>query len=222
MTRRGLLLADGPSDLPLAGHLEVLCATAGNDVAITAVDPERLSPGDRTVAGRLEWVLAQQPEAVPDVIFIHRDAETERADRRREEIDAACRSVGLSCPVVPIVPVRMTEAWLLLDEGAIRTVAGRPTGRQPLDLPTPREAERMADPKSRLRDVLLAASELSGRRRTEFQRQFGVHRRLLLQRLDPNGRVTELDAWQQLRRDIDDAMRPRGTERGNSGDLTDG
>ena len=32
-----------------------------------------------------------------------------------------------------IVPVRMTEAWLLLDESAIRRVAGRPHGDEPLD-----------------------------------------------------------------------------------------
>ncbi len=204
MTRRGLFLADGPSDLPLAGHLEVICATHGCDIAITAVDPSRLPPGDRTVAGRLEWVLAQQPGAEPDIVFVHRDAESEPPDRRRREIDVAARSVGLSGEIVAVVPVRMTEAWLLLDEQAIREVAGRPSGRQPLDLPTPREAERMADPKQRLWEALLAAGSPKGRRRRSFELAFGRHRRVLIERLDINGPVTQLEAWQQLQADIAD------------------
>lgn len=204
MTRRGLFLADGPSDLPLSRHLEVICATYGCEIAITAVDPSRLPPGDRTVGGRLEWVLAQQRGAEPDVVFVHRDAENEPPDRRRREIADAARSVGLAGEVVAVVPVRMTEAWLVLDEQTIREVAGRPSGREPLDLPTPREAERMADPKQRLREALLAAGSPKGRRKRSFERDFGRHRRVLIERLDINGPVTQLEAWQRLQADIAD------------------
>jgi hypothetical protein len=38
-------------------------------------------------------------------------------------------------PVVCVVPVRMMEAWLLIDEMAIRRVAGNPNGRIPIELP---------------------------------------------------------------------------------------
>jgi hypothetical protein len=36
---------------------------------------------------------------------------------------------------IPVVPVRMTEAWLLADEFAIRSAPGNPNGTQSLDLP---------------------------------------------------------------------------------------
>jgi hypothetical protein len=92
----------------------------------------------------------------------------------------------------------MTEAWLLLDEQAIRQVAGNPNGRANLGLPTFREIERVADPKARLRECLLAASDATGRRRDMVRNRFPEHRRQLLQRLDPNGPVASLKAWQAL------------------------
>ena len=47
----------------------------------------------------------------------------------------------------------MAEAWLILDEAAIRTAVGKPDSRIPLHLPTPREAERRADPKGILENA---------------------------------------------------------------------
>lgn len=47
------------------------------------------------------------------------------------------------------------------------------------------------------------ASEASGRRATKVQRSFGRHRSLLLERLDPEGPVTNLPSWQALVRDIE-------------------
>lgn len=203
MTRRGIFLADGSSDLPLARHLERLCADVGHEVLITAIDP-RSSP-DRTVAGRLRMLVVQ--EFPFDVVFVHRDAEGDDPQRRRREIADGAEAVGITSPVIPVVPVRMTEAWLLLDPAEIRRVAGRPNGRDPLDLPVPSEVERLADPKARLHQVLLDASGTRGRRRDRFQRDFGQHRALLLERLDLTGPVSRLQAWQHLRLDIDAALR---------------
>jgi hypothetical protein len=68
-------------------------------------------------------------------------------------------------PIVPTIPVRMLEAWLLADEGAIRHAAGNPNGSIPLGLPRVRDLERLADPKTRLRRAVEAASGISRRRR---------------------------------------------------------
>jgi hypothetical protein len=100
----------------------------------------------------------------------------------------------------------MTEAWLLLDEAAIRDVAGRPSGRVALDLPEPGDVERLDDPKGKLQEALLTAGETTGRRRKQFERDFGRHRALLLERLDPTGPVRHLAAWQRLHREVHDAM----------------
>jgi hypothetical protein len=96
---------------------------------------------------------------VPDILFVHRDGETATLDARRAEIP------DIDVPLVRVVPIRMTEAWLLFDEAALRVAAGNPRGRCDLGLPDIRRAEEVADPKARLRDALLAAAEVAGRRR---------------------------------------------------------
>ncbi len=206
MTLRGVFLADGPSDLPLANHLTRLCADVGLDIALTSLNPHEL-PGAvrRTVEHRLRFVRAQG--ASTDLIFVHRDAEGQHPDLRRIEIRDGVAKSGIEDPFVPVVPVRMTEAWLLLDESAIREVAGRPHGRTALKLPNARAVEAIADPKELLRYALVTASETSGRRRDNFKRDFDRHRRLLLDRLDADGPVSQLGAWKRLRTDIAEVAR---------------
>jgi len=67
-----------------------------------------------------------------------------------------------------VVPVRMLEAWLLLDEKAIRQAAGNPNGRQPLNLPSPSRLEERPDPKHDLHEALRTACALRGRRWKKF------------------------------------------------------
>jgi hypothetical protein len=200
MTLPGIFLADGPSDLPLSRHLEAIAAAAGVDLAITSVDPDRLSGIPRTVEARLRFLLKNGVDA--RIAFVHRDAESQDPAARRTEILNGATAAGLTSPVVPVVPIRMTEAWLLLDENAIRRVAGNPRGTTPLGLPTASTVERVADAKATLRAALLAASELSGRRKKQFVRDFGRHRALLIERLDPLGPVSTLSAWQQIVADM--------------------
>lgn len=205
MTFRGIFLADGPSDLPLRDHLERLCLECGGHVEVSPIDPERLVGTGRSVEQRLRFLLTQGAKF--DIAFVHRDAEAQDPAQRRAEIASGASSAGLvGTPVVPIVPVRMTEAWLLLDEAGIRRIAARPNGQAQLGLPKWHEAESIADPKQRLETALLLASETSGRRRARFARDFGRHRSLLLQRLDPNGPVAQHSAWKQLRVDVENAV----------------
>ncbi len=79
---------------------------------------------------------------------------------------------------VPVVPVRMTEAWLLIDEGAIRRAASNPNGTQELELPAIARLEDLSDPKTALHDMLLKASEKRGRRLDQFRKRIpsAVHR----------------------------------------------
>ena len=76
---------------------------------------------------RIEFAL----EAYPcDCLFIHRDAERDPTRiPRREEIQKAIESLECqdAVPHVCVVPIRMTEAWLLFDEAAIQRAAGTPT-----------------------------------------------------------------------------------------------
>jgi hypothetical protein len=102
-----------------------------------------------------------------DLLVVHRDAEREPAENRLREIAEATRDLNI--PVVCAVPVRMTEAWLVFDEAAIRRTAGCPNGTMPLGLPRLKNAESIPDPKEVLHDALKVASSLSGRRLKELR-----------------------------------------------------
>lgn len=100
------------------------------------------------------------------------------------------------------------EAWLLLDETAIRKHAGNPNGRQPLGLPKPKHVEQRANPKELLREALIRACT-PGRQQRELRsgnEDFGRIRRRLFDDLDIHGPVTQLSAWQALVEDTKAAL----------------
>ncbi|MFV0524202.1 MAG: hypothetical protein ACK5RL_06865 [Acidimicrobiales bacterium] len=207
MIRRALLITDGPSDAPLGEHLEIMCAERGVEIRVTSPDLRRLpNPPSFKIEDRLRAVF-DIDDAGYDLLFVHRDAEKQDPRLRHDEVRTAVSAVCHGRPYVPVVPIRMTEAWLLLDEQLIREVAGRPDGAVPLKLPTPNQVESLPNPKSTLQLALETASELKGRRMRQFQNRFNENRRLLLQRLDRGGPVTGLKAWKALERSIDEALR---------------
>lgn len=107
-----------------------------------------------------------------DLLFVHRDAEREPLEARVAEIESAAASMAID-ELVPVVPVRMTEAWLLFDLPAIRQAAGNPSGGLEIAVPELDQVESEPDPKTLLREALLAASEKKGRRRSQLKRDLG-------------------------------------------------
>lgn len=104
----------------------------------------------------------------PDVLFVHRDAEAMALETRRAQIPVTFRNT------VRVVPVRMTEAWLLFDESAIRAAAGNPNGSAALHLPRVPRLEQAADPKKSLYAAITTASERTKRRRKRLERDLGL------------------------------------------------
>ncbi|MFN9857786.1 MAG: hypothetical protein ACK556_06670, partial [Pseudanabaena sp.] len=98
----------------------------------------------------------------------HRDAEREPINARVEEINSAMVIVQSkiidSITTVPVIPIRMTEAWLLIDEKAIKTAAGNPRGKQILSMPAINRLETIPDPKALLQELLKTATNLPKRR----------------------------------------------------------
>ncbi|MDP9841929.1 DUF4276 family protein [Streptosporangium lutulentum] len=138
-----------------------------------------------------------------DLVVVHRDADNVGHEVRQSEIETAVREAGVTSSVMPVIPVRMTEAWLLLDESGIRQVAGNPRGRKDLRLPKAHEIENVADPKHVLKECLVNAADVSGRRHDRITKRFFQHRRQLLERLDCTGPVSGLPSWKRLVADID-------------------
>jgi hypothetical protein len=68
----------------------------------------------RALRERIKSALEPYPS---DLLFIHRDAEGESEDKRLGEIENAVS--GILGRMVPVIPVCMQEAWLLIDEALI-------------------------------------------------------------------------------------------------------
>lgn len=187
---RGALICDGVSDAGLSIVIERSARALGVELVVDVVNFDQLRPG-LSLARR----LAVLPTLVAslDVLFVHRDAEGGDTEHRHMEIKRAIGGASLEYPHVPVVPVRMTEAWLLCDPAPIRRVVGNPNGRTPLSLPA--DPERMIDPKAELRSLLAKAAEVQGRRLEQLDRRFPQLRRQLLETLDVNGPISRLPSF---------------------------
>lgn len=162
---RYTLVADGSSDRTLIPILNWLLDRA--DIDYQPQFAGLLPPVRDGLKRRVLVALRQYP---CDLLFVHRDAENQKFAERMTEIQRELN--GLEIPYTPIVPVRMTEAWLLSSETAIRKAAGNPNGKMELNLPAWREWEQKADPKQ----ILFAALRVAGGRQRRFSEHAARHR----------------------------------------------
>lgn len=165
---RYTLSSEGPSDRVLMRHIEwALEQLTEKSFSGEWADPIVFGSRSKDVASRILESVSHYP---CNILFVHRDADGAGYLARRSEIAQALRVAGIGIPAVPIVPVRMTESWLLFDEHAIRSAAGRPSGGDPLGMPPLKLLEDHADPKRALAECLCLASGTSGRRLDTFKR----------------------------------------------------
>lgn len=156
------LLSDGSSDRALMPVLDWLLKS---HCPACTFDPQwsdlaRLRQMPKCLSEKIRQTLDLYP---CDLLFIHRDAEKQGYEARREEILTALQNIA-SPPAICVIPVRMQEAWLLLDETAIKKAAGNPSAADKLNLPKPGRVEQIPDPKEMLFDLLRNASGFSGAR----------------------------------------------------------
>jgi len=204
---RGLrytLVSDGSSDralLPILSWLlrehRVLCP-----IQADWADLRWLPEPPKSLVGRIKQCLDLYP---CDLLFVHRDAENRTYAQRKAEIDNALTTIRPAFnPAVCVVPVRMLEAWLLIDQSALRRAAGNPNGRVPLELPYPARLEQCNDPKSLLYRLLREASELKGRRLQNLH--IGHCARQVSDYTDDFTPLRTLPAFQCLEADIEEIV----------------
>lgn len=157
------IVADGGTDRVLVPIIQWALHRLDPDVEI-------LEPTFSKRHGSLqEFFQNYQAEAM--LVFVHRDAESSTLDKRLSEFASIERS-----DVVPIVPVRMSEAWILFDGTAIAKAADRPSSQ--VTAPRVAQLETMLNPKEHLEQLLLeAAGPPTGRRLKDFKRSI-VDRRV--------------------------------------------
>ncbi len=145
-------------------------------------------------------VLSVAENYALDILFIHRDSENESWDKRYQEIKAATPQ-SLEGKVIAVIPIKMTEAWLLTDAKVICNAVGNPNSTINLALPTARKLETCA-----AKTVLLAAlTDASG---------FGTQRRRKFRPEQFRHRVAELTVDLTLLRKIPSFQRFENTVKG--------
>lgn len=203
MELRCTLLGDGSSDRALipvlrwafaAWHPQAVANIAFADLSFTRKPRRKLSE-------RMSEALRRYPA---DILFVHRDAELESLTKRKKEVELAIESSCAREVVVCVIPIRMTEAWLLVEERAIRLAADNPRGSKRLDLPPLKRIEDLADPKRVLHELLREASEFGARRLQGFEVGWRVHRAAELI-ADYSG-LEQLSAFQSMREELDAAL----------------
>lgn len=167
---RYTLLADGTSDAVLIPILDWLIGQHLPGIRTVGAFARDFGKVGNDLDSRVQAALNYFP---CDLLVIHRDAEAISRNQRIEEIVAVMQAVDV--PFVALVPVRMTEAWLLADEEAIRFAAGNAAGRHRLSLPARQRWETLPDPKASLLDALKLASGKSGRALDKFNPEKARH-----------------------------------------------
>lgn len=191
------LLADGSSDAVLIYVINWLLREHSIQIfEAQFANPTEVTRYGRTLPDRISRALELYP---CDLLFVHRDAENVPHDERKRQILDAIVGVG-NKPAVCLIPVRMTEAWLLFDEDAIRNAAGNPNGSVRLNLPAYSQIEGLTDPKEALKTLLVEASELTGRRLKKFNPHKQIHR--VAELVDDFSPLRDLSAFQRLEEDL--------------------
>jgi hypothetical protein len=198
---RYTLITDGSSDRALMPILTWLLIDLGVNLPIqpTWADLARLPHPPKKLEDRIHKAIALYP---CDLLFVHRDAEKESRQKRVLEIHQAVNLIkeDVILPVVCVIPVKMTEAWLLIDEKAIREAAGNPKGRQPLDLPKTSNTEGLSDPKETLRGLLETARGHAPRR----QQTVSITR--IAELIDDFQPLKQLPAFRELESELRDTL----------------
>jgi hypothetical protein len=203
MKVRFLLTGEGTSDLRLQSHIEnILIAEGFDEVDGETPDLSVIVPRvGHAVKDKLAALVKYYPDV--DVIFVHRDSDNAGCDARIAEIYAGGEDVFAQDRLIPIVPMRMLETWLLADVEAIKRVAGNRDAEVELRcMPPIARLEGIANAKDRLLEALCEASKAKGGKLADFKRRFNEMRARLATDLDPDGPVNRLSSYQAFRDNI--------------------
>ena len=199
------LVAEGASDRALLPILDWLLDQSTSLIFQPQwPDLRQLRQPVGKLADRIRVAIELQP---CDLLFVHRDADHESRDYRVRQIRRSLRGLA-SPPAVCVVPVRMTEAWLLFDEPAIRFAAGNPHGTDGLGLPVIQTVEAVAEPKRVLAEALRRACGLSGRRLKRWSPGDSVHR--LSRLIGDYSPLRNLPAFRSLEQELLAILKERG------------
>lgn len=196
------LYAEGPTDqrfLPLIiQRTAVQILSQRGHTIVDVLEPMLVEPPAKGERDHAILAVARRVHGY-HLLFVHADADAPTATAALRQriapgialVQAAQQRGETVCPdLVPIVPVQMTEAWMLADRAALLAVMGSPADHHDLAMPVrPQQVEQIADPKQQLSSIF--AEALASRTRRVRRR----HR--IAELYEPLGRTVDLTALAQ-------------------------
>ena len=200
------LIADGSSDSVLLKiikwSLDDLYPRLSNDGSFADFrqmqkPPKRL--GEKVKAAKLYYPF--------DILFVHRDAESANhriVAQRYQEVSSELKKDDLDRTIC-VVPIKMMETWLLIDQDAIKKAAGNRNYNGNINLPLIRNLERESQPKELLHSILREVSGRKSRNLRNFNIDKTVH--LVAENIEDYSPLRNLVAFQafeeQLKKVVD-------------------
>lgn len=151
--------------------------------------------------------VAESQEYYPfDVLFYHRDAEDidiNILQTRTNEIKRELSSDILE-KTICVVPIKMMETWLLIDEMAIKKAAGNRNYKEKIILPSIKQLEKEKEPKMFLHNLLRDVSNLKGRNLKKFNVHQAVH--WVAENIEDFSVLRELEAFKAFEKEVKTVM----------------
>ena len=195
------LIADGSSDVILLKiikwSLDDLFPKLPNDGSFA--DFRKMLDPPKRLADKVRTAKLYYPY---DILFVHRDAESTDSRlivQRCQEVNGELQEADID-KTICIVPIKMMETWLLIDEDAIKKAAGNRNYRGSINLPSLRTLEKESQPKELLHNLLREASGKKGRNLKKFNIDRTVH--LVAENIEDFSPLRNLVAFQVFEEEL--------------------
>jgi hypothetical protein len=173
------LIGDGSSDKALLPVINWLIDDLFPELPVAGTFADfghlRNPPAKKDVKNQVLYAKHYYPF---DILIYHRDAEESTEAiiaKRKQEVLAELDQVMAPDKMVCVVPVVMTEAWLLIEPEAIKKAAGNRNYAGALPLPSLQTLEQQKDPKFKLHELLRIARNTNKRDLAKFNVHQAVH-----------------------------------------------
>jgi hypothetical protein len=199
------LLTDGSSDKALSFIIDWLINDLFPQIPFKKefADLSRIPNPPKSLKERILKTIELFP---CDILFIHRDAEKHDPATFRlrcKEIENSYKSafpIGTSVKMVKIIPVRMMETWLLIDEKAIKLASGNRVSKESIQLPSISKIEQLPKTKELLISKIKIASGLKGRRLDRINLRHAVH--LVAENIDDYSKLRQLSSFKFFEKEL--------------------
>jgi len=196
------LIADGSSDAVLLKIIKWVLDDLYPQLTCEGsfADFRRLPNPPKQLNDKVQFAKLYYPY---NILFVHRDAESTTKDKivdqRRHEIRMQLYEYDRE-KTVCVVPIKMMETWLLINEDAIKKAAGNRNYRGDIDLPSLRTLERVNHPKEYLHTLLRNTSGVKNRNLKKFNVDQRVH--LVADYIEDFSPLRSLSAFQTFEEDL--------------------